>query len=187
MGHHELLAVLRQKGAEQSGAIRRSAAEAEEALRADITGRRESLRAEREERRTVVCTLRRGEILADAERKAALLRLRAEHDLALRLRERAAACLERLRDGGYAGLFRRLAGELPGGDWRTVRVNPADMSLAAECFEGADISADSAISGGFSAVTADGSLTVVNTLESRLEQCWPDLLPQLVAELRGEP
>jgi vacuolar-type H+-ATPase subunit E/Vma4 len=47
--------------------------------------------------------------------------------------------------------------------------------------------ADPAITGGLVAVTADGSLTVVNTLDSRLERCWPDLLPHLIAELRGRP
>jgi len=44
---------------------------------------------------------------------------------------------------------------------------------------------DGTLSGGIKAVTEDDSLTVDNTLEARLERLWPDLLPHLMAELRG--
>ena len=185
MGHQELLAALQQEGEEQAKAIRRAAAEAEDALRAEIAGRRNALRGEQEQRLIMARAARQREILAAAAQEAALIRLRAEHELALRLRERATACLELLRDEGYGELFRELVQELPACAWATVRVNPVDRELATDCFPNAAIVTDPTITGGLVAASADDSLTVVNTLESRLERCWPDLLPGLMTELRG--
>jgi len=94
--------------------------------------------------------------------------------------------LERLRDNDYDELFRRLALELPAASWVTIRVNPADTDLAAELFPAASIQSDRAMCGGLEAETSDGELTVVNSLEVRLERAWPELLPLMVTELRGK-
>jgi V/A-type H+-transporting ATPase subunit E len=186
MGHAELLAALRRKGEEQADALRETAATREDALRADGAAHGKALREEFERRCDTACSERRHTIVAEAAREAALIRLRAEHELSLRLRERAGACLARLhREGG--GDLAQLAGELPDAPWSTIRVAPADSLPARGLFPGAEVREDPAITGGLAASTADGSLTVVNTLESRLEKGWPDLLPRLVAELRGRP
>ena len=187
MGHRELLAALQREAEEQAAAIRRAAATEEEAMRVAAASRRDEFRAEQERHRKVACAVRQREILAETEHGAALVRLRAESGLAQRLRGRAGACLVRLRDSAYEALFQQLVSELPDVPWATIRVNPADTVLAAGCFPQAAVVADPAITGGLEAVTADGSLTVVNTLESRLERCWPDLVPHLIAELRGRP
>lgn len=185
MGHGELLNALHRKGEEQAAAIRRAADEEEEGVRAAATSRIDQLREEHERRCGAACAVRQHEVVAAAEREATLLRIRAENELALRLRQRATACLERLRDGEYANLFRLLAEELPPAGWETIRVNPLDAPLAASLFPGAEVVVDPSIIGGLEAATADGTLTVINTLESRLARGWNDLLPALVAELRG--
>jgi hypothetical protein len=82
-------------------------------------------------------------------------------------------------------LFRGLVAELPPAAWRTVCVNPDVVSLAAGCFPDAGIIVDEALSFGLKVTTADGSLSVDNTLGTRLERLWPDLLPQLMADVRG--
>ena len=46
--------------------------------------------------------------------------------------------------------------------------------------------ADPAITGGLKVMGGDGRLTVSNTLETRLERAWPDLLPAMVEELAGQ-
>jgi vacuolar-type H+-ATPase subunit E/Vma4 len=184
MGHGELLSALRRKGEEQAATLVEGAAAREVEVRADAAARRDALREEYEGRRDADCAERRHAILAEAEREAALIRLRGEHRLSLRLRERAGACLLRLRHEEGAGLA-FLAGELPPATWTTVRVAPADKGTAENLFPGAEVVTDPDITGGVEASTADRSLTVVNTLESRLDKGWPDLLPRLVAELRG--
>ena len=184
MGHRELLTALRRKGEEQAADIRQRAGAEEGEIRAGAAARGEELRQEYERRRSTGCRERRRAIVAEAEREASLVRLRAEHELALLLRELAGRCLAKLREGEYGTFLGELAAELPDTVWGTVRVNPLDADRAAALFPGAAISPDPAITGGLEAVSADGSLTVVNTLESRLDKGWPDLLPLLVAELR---
>jgi V/A-type H+-transporting ATPase subunit E len=90
-----------------------------------------------------------------------------------------------MRGEGYEDLFAGLAAEAAGAEWGTVRVNPADRELAARYFPRAVVEADASITGGVEAVSTDGAFSVVNTLETRLERAWPELLPEIVAELRG--
>jgi V/A-type H+-transporting ATPase subunit E len=185
MGHRELLVALRREGEEKEAAIRAGAEAEAGRMREGVAARRDVLRAGQERQREVLCAARRREVLAAAEREARFVRLRAEHVLAERLRERARACLAGMRREGYGELFAGLAAEWAGEAWGTVRVNPADRELAARHFPGTAIEIDATLAGGFEAVSSDGGLTVVTTLETRLERAWPDLLPEIVAELRG--
>ena len=147
--------------------------------------RREELRREHEQQRELLCSGRQRTLIAKADREAALIRLRAEHALSLRLHERARVCLKQLRTDDSERLFLTLAAELPAVPWQTVWINPGDASTASGRFPGATIIPDETLAGGLKAATADDSLTVDNTLEVRLERLWPDLLPHLMAELRG--
>lgn len=183
MGQDELLAAIRRKGEEQAAALRAQTDEAIAALRAAADERRDALLREHGVRLAAARAERHRDLVAEAGRRAALIRLRGEHDLALRMKRRAAACLGELRE---EGLLARLAGDLPPAAWATVRVAPVDTAMAADLFPGATVEADPAITGGLVAASADGSLTVVNTLESRLDKGWPDLLPRLFADLRRE-
>jgi len=186
MGQSELLTALRRKGEEQAAAIRVKTEEEEAAVRLATTSTLADLQLVHERRLAAACDERRHDIMAQAKRRGALIRLRAEHGLALRLRQRAEACLGQLRDCRGEGLLQRLAEELPRAQWSRVRVAPADAAFAARLFTGATIEADPAISGGLETSSADNSLSVVNSLESRLAKAWPELLPDLFAGLKGE-
>ncbi len=185
MGRRELLEALHREGRETMAAISGRSAAEEERLRTGSEERREKLRREHEQQRDLLCSVLQRTLRSRAAREAALIRLRAEHALSLRLHELARLCLKQLRRDGPEQLFRALAAELPAVPWHTAWTTPGDAVLASGHFPGASIIPDEALSGGVKAVTVDDSLTVDNTLEARLERLWPDLLPHLMAELRG--
>lgn len=182
MGQRELIDALRREGEERCAAILGESGAESARMRAEAAAGLELLRSRHERQRERLCADRRREILAAATREAQLIRLRAGHTLAGRLRERARICLACLRTEGYERLFAGLKGELDQEEWAEVRVNPSDRELAARHFPQAAIALDPAIVGGFEAVTHGGLLTVVNTLERRLDRAWPDMLPDIVAE-----
>lgn len=185
MGRRELLEALHREGREAMAAISGRGTAEEERLRSAAEERREELRREHEGQREQLCSGLQRTLRSRAAREAALIRLRAEHALSLRLHERARICLKQLRRDVDEQLCRALAAELPAEPWRTVWTAPGDAALTAGLFPGAMVIPDATLSGGLKAATADGSLTVDNTLEARLERLWPDLLPHLMAELRG--
>ena len=184
MGRRELLAALEREGQETMAAIaEREVAEGEQ-LRGAAEQHITELRLEKEQLCERQCRELQQTVMAKAMREEALIRLRAEYSLALRLRERALVAVSQLRPEHPEALIRDLAAELPADKWLKVRVNPDSVSLAASCFPGAKITSDAALSAGFQATSADGGLTVDNTLQTRLARLWPELLPQLMAELR---
>jgi len=186
MGHRELLEKLRREGDDQAESFRRAAELEATELRAAAADRLRELEAAYDLRCRQLCEGNRRDIMAEAEHTAALTCLRAEARLAARLRQRAAAQLPALRIRLGADLLGKLAAELPEEEWREVRVHPDDVAMAAHRFPGAAVSPDSTISGGLVAVSGDGTLEVVNTLETRLERAWPDLLPQIMDDVRRE-
>jgi len=184
MGRRELLDALEREGQETMASIAgREAAEGER-LRAAAGERLAGLRLEQEQLCELQCRDLQHKVMSKAHREAALIRLRAEYALSLRLWERALAAVLQFRPENPEALLRALAAELPPDQWLTVRVNPGCASPASSCFPGAEIIADAALSAGFKATTADGGLTVDNTLQTRLARLWPELLPQLMSELR---
>jgi vacuolar-type H+-ATPase subunit E/Vma4 len=184
MGRRELLDALEREGQETMAAIADRETVEGERLRVAAEQRLDGLRLEQEQLCERQCRDLQHKIMSKALREAALIRLRAEHTLALRLWDRALAAVMQFRPENPEALLRALAAELPQDQWQTVRVNPGVASLAASCFPGAEIIADIALSAGFKATTADGGLTIDNTLQTRLERSWPELLPQLMSELR---
>jgi vacuolar-type H+-ATPase subunit E/Vma4 len=91
--------------------------------------------------------------------------------------------LPQLRGTTPARLFEALARELPERDWQRVRVNPADVADAGRRFPGASIEGAPAIAGGMELECDDGRIRVSNTLDTRLAIAWPDLLPELIAQV----
>lgn len=185
MGRRELLEALHREGRERMDAIAGRGAAEEERLRSESEQRRDELRREHEQQRDVLCSVLQRTLIATAAREASLVRLRAEHALSLRLHERARLCLKQLRQDNPEQLFHALAAELPAVPWQTVWTTPGDTVQASGQFPDASIIPDETLSGGLKVVSADDSLTVDNSLETRLERLWPDLLPHLMAELRG--
>jgi V/A-type H+-transporting ATPase subunit E len=187
MGRRELLEALQREGEETMAAITARGATAAAELRSQAEERLAKLRREDEQECERLCSERKRLLLGKAAGEAALIRLRAEHALALRLHEHARSSLQELAGADAEKLFSSLAAELPAMPWSTISTSPGDARRAAALFPDATIIPDTTISGGLKAATAGQSLTVDNTLEKRLERFWPDLLPQLLAELRGEP
>lgn len=184
MGRRELLDALQREGRETMAAIAARSKADEERLLAGFDERQAELRREYEQQRELQCSELRRSIISRAERAAALIRLRAEHQLSLRLHEQARSGVLQMHVDDPEALFRGLLAELPPESWRSVRVNPGSASLAADCFPAAEIIKDPLLSRGFIAIAADGGLAVDNTLSTRLERLWPELLPALLAELR---
>lgn len=156
----------------------------EEELRKKAMERLAGLRREQEQHSARLCVERRRSVISAARREAGLIRLRAEHAMALRLRCQAGSSLSPLLAENRQQILAALAAELPPAPWHTARVAPDDLARTAELFPGVTVLADEAISGGIAAATADHGLTVDNTLETRLERSWPDLLPSVMAEVR---
>lgn len=184
MGRYELLAALEREGQETMAASVASSAAEKGRLRAESEERRLALRRKDEEERELLCSNRRRTILTKANREAALICLRAEDEVAQRLYERACFCLKELRRDNAERLFCLLANELPVMTWHTIRTSPDDLPLAKARFPAATIIPDESVSGGLKVASAEKSLTVDNTLNTRLEKVWPDLLPLLFSELR---
>lgn len=185
MGRHELLDALQREGQEKMAAMTLTAAAEEERLRTDAEQRRMEVRRKHEAERDLHCSNRQRTQIAKAAREAALISLRAEHALALRLHEHARRSLAHLGGENASRLLSILAAELPARAWQRVWTTPAGCAPAALLFPDATIIADPALSGGLKTATADQSLTVDNTLETRLERLWPDLLPVMIEELRS--
>lgn len=188
MGRNKLLEALQRNGQETLAILTGRRTAEKERLRALATSRREEMQEEHKQQRELLCSTRKRQLLVKAEREVALIRLRAEAALALRLQERARSSLPQLDNDDAERLFRLLAAELPPQPWQTIWTTPGASAAAAALFPAATIITDPALAGGIKAATADNALTVDNTLETRLEKLWPDLLPQLLAALReGSP
>lgn len=184
MGRRELLDALEREGQETMASIADREAVEGERLRVAAGQRLAGLRLEHEQLCDRQCRDLQHKVMSKALREAALIRLRAEHSLSLRLWDRALIAVMQHRPEHPEKLWRDLAAELPPDQWLTVQVNPGAVSLATSCFPGAEIIVDAELSAGFKATTADGGLTVDNTLQTRLARLWPELLPQLMTEMR---
>lgn len=185
MGRQEFLVALQREADEAVAAIDARTAAEEVRLRQETDERLVTLRGQQLQQQGALCGSVRQTLLAAASREASLTRLRAEHALTQRLRERSRVCLGRIGVADPERLFRQLAAELPEGDWQQVRVAAADVSRAAALFPAAIIVTDDSLVGGLVATAADGSLVVDNSLATRLTKLWPELLPKLMSALRS--
>jgi len=183
MGYHELVASLRREGEENVASIRRNASAEADRIRGEAAADVQALRDCYARRRAEAVTAEEGRLAADSRCQAERIRLHAEAALVERLYGLARASLAELRDEQYAGQFARLVGELLSCTWEVVKVNPADAALARSHFPGARLEEDSAISGGVRVSGEGGRLTIDNTLEKRLERCWPELSANVMAKI----
>jgi vacuolar-type H+-ATPase subunit E/Vma4 len=186
MSQAALIEALRRKGERDAEAIRedaklRARAHKEDAARA-IEEQRSRLTAE------TAAIAEESERLAvdEAQHEARRIRMAASTALAARLFRLACASLPQFRDEKYERLFAALAEELPARPWQSVRVNPADRRLAAARFAQAQVACDEAIVGGIEVEAEDGHVRISNTLQTRLQMVWPDILPRLIHHILAE-
>jgi vacuolar-type H+-ATPase subunit E/Vma4 len=186
MARAALIEALRNEAARDVAAAHESARSAAERRRAELATELEQERLRLEQ--DVAAEVRRvaAQGLAEADHRARESAAAAAVTLAERLLTLARAELPGLAGPAREQLFAALARELPRCPWECVRVNPDDATLAARQFPGAVVETDPGISGGVEATCEAGRIAVSNTLEARLVIAWPDLLPELLADLSAE-
>lgn len=184
MGQAELEAALRKDGDTKANNIWTVAEAEAEQLRctiADTLNRETAAEQARCEAQIVALQV---EKQATLERRIQRCRLDAEAALAERLFRLAVELLEGLAEIGGEQLFQALVAEIPTYDWMQVRVNQRDQAQAAENYPGAEIVPSAEISAGLEVQDGESRIRIINTLEKRCAHLWPELLPELMAELR---
>ena len=186
MGEKELKTALQHEGEahargfwEQAEAVvegRRKEIETELEHLCDETGR--SLQAEE--------TALRNNLLFEARTRAMGDKLHAEAAMELRLLESADRVLGEMIEDSRQELWQALSRELPEYQWMSVKVHPDDLELARRAFPSVAIDIDEVICGGLIATNAEGTIRVDNSLSCRLMRAWPDLLPDLMKDLREQ-
>lgn len=186
MGCKELIGSLRAAGDEKLKALHVESEQEEKQIRAEAARRIEALKEEYTRKHAAEAAKQAEALMAEANRTVRAIGLRAERALAERLFSIARASLRTLRNAGYREMFTRFTRELPQFSWKTVRVNPEDVTLAREQFPGAEILADPGIVGGLEAASEGGQVKVINTFEKRLERIWEEMLPDIMKEVTGQ-
>jgi vacuolar-type H+-ATPase subunit E/Vma4 len=186
MGRAALIESLRSKAAEDVEGLWSDARARAEAYRHELAHALEQQRAREAEAAATLARRMQRDATVAARRRAREIRAQTALALAHRLYRLATAELPNLRDARGPELFQALVGELPRRDWQRVRVRPADREAASAQFPAAEVVCDPAICGGLEVEADAGRIRVSNTLETRLESAWPDLLPGLVNDLLAE-
>jgi vacuolar-type H+-ATPase subunit E/Vma4 len=186
MSHQELIASLRKGAEEKIQAIRDESRAEIERVRAKASEEIEKKRDEYRRKQVKAVLEHERNIISEAERQGALLRLSAEKTLAGRLLSLALTNLHKLRDERYPSLFLSLVKELPPCKWEKVKVNAKDINIARENFPDAEIIPDDSITDGLEVLAEDGAIHIINTFKKRVENAFGDLLPLMVKEIYKE-
>jgi hypothetical protein len=183
MGREALVESLRSRATEDVASLWSDARAQAEAYRLELAQALEQQRMREAEAAAALASKLQDDAIVEARHRAREIRAQTALALADRLHRLAVAELPNLRDASGPELFQRLAGELPRRDWQRVRVHPGDRAAACERFPAAEVMCDPAICGGLEVEADAGRIRVSNTLETRLESAWPDLLPSLINDL----
>ena len=183
MGESELKIALQREGEEQVRAFWQAAEKKVAKRRQELKEEQEQLRLEAERQLQAEVSRRRNSLLAESRKQVMASRLHAEALLDERLQGLASQLLTELVEKNHEVLWQALCAELPPAEWGKITVSQASQGLAARDFPTAEIELDDAIAGGLIATSSSG-VTVDNSLACRLRRAWPDLLPQLMSELR---
>lgn len=185
MGYQELIESLRQKAQSRIEELQKEAEKEVEDYRERAFSefeayRQEYLNSVKREAESEVSS-----ILLEAKEEAGIIKTLAMQRLSERLYRIAEKALSALRNKEYEGVFKRLVDELPSLRWSRLKVAPPDRELAERYFPEADIEADEEITGGIIVETEDG-IIIDNSLEKRLERLWPEVLPEILKEIKIE-
>ncbi|MDH3544533.1 MAG: hypothetical protein OEM65_05360 [Desulfuromonadales bacterium] len=183
MGESELKIALQREGEEQVRAFWKAAEEKVAKRRQELKEEQEQLRLETERQLQSEVSRRRNSLLAESRMQVMASRLHAEALLDERLQGLASQLLTEFTEKNRDVLWQALCDELPSAEWGKITVSQASQGLAARDFPTAEIELDDAIAGGLIATSSSG-VRVDNSLVCRLRRAWPDLLPQLMSELR---
>lgn len=186
MGEKELKTALQHEGETHARGFWEQAEAVVEGRRKEIETELEHLHDEtRRSLQTEEAALRNN-LLFEAQTRATEVKLYAEAAMELRLLEIADRVLGEMIEGSRQELWQALSRELPEYQWARVKVYPEDLELARRTFPSAAIDIDEAICGGLIVTNAEGTIRVDNSLPCRLMRAWPDLLPDLMKDLREQ-
>jgi vacuolar-type H+-ATPase subunit E/Vma4 len=183
MGESELKIALQREGEEQVRAFWQAAEEKVAKRRQELKEEQEQLRREAERQLQFEVTQRRNSQRTESRMQAMASRLHAEALLDERLQGLASQLLTELTEKNREVLWQAFCAELPHAEWGKITVSQGSQGLAVRDFPTAEIELDDAIAGGLIATSSSG-VRVDNSLTCRLRRAWPDLLPQLMSELR---
>ena len=183
MGESELKIALQREGEEQVRAFWQAAEEKVAKRRQELKEEQEQLRREAERQLQFEVTRRRNSLCAESRMQSMTSRLHAEALLDERLQGLASQLLTELTEKNREVLWQAFCAELPHAEWGKITVSQGSQGLAVRDFPAAEIELDDAIAGGLIATSSSG-VRVDNSLTCRLRRAWPDLLPQLMSELR---
>lgn len=186
MGEPELKIALQRDGEARIRGFWQDAEGSVEQQRAETKQELDLLREETDRVLQSEAARLRNNLLFEAQTRAMECRLHAESALEKRLLVLAGTLLPELVPKSRAELWLALCKELPVAEWTTITVHPDDHDLAAKAYPSADIACNAEISGGLIAANRDNSIRVDNTLGCRLTRLWPDLLPEILANLRQQ-
>ena len=186
MGEKELKIALQHEGEAHARGFWEQAEEAVEKRRKEIEAELEHLREETGRSLQAEEAALRNNLLFEAQTRATEVKLYAEAAMELRLLEIADRVLGEMIEGSRQELWQALSRELPEYQWTNVKVHPEDLELARRAFPSAVIDIDEAICGGLIVTNAEGTIRVDNSLPCRLMRAWPDLLPDLMKDLREQ-
>ncbi len=184
MSGEELKRALVREGAATSRDAWQRAEQVIEDRRRAIDRELTDLRKGAEQRLTADIAALRSSLLHAANIRARNNRLQTEEALGRRLEILARQCLQEIAEADRAALWQSLLAEIPAADWTLVRVHPADHERARNALPQAEVETDESLGGGMIVSTAGGRVQVDNSLSRRLERAWPELLPELLGELR---
>jgi len=184
MGEIELKIALQHEGEARAREFWQQAEVTVETRRKEIEAELELLRNETGHSLQAEQATLRNNLLFEARIRATAERLRAEAAMELRLLEMAVGVLDEMIGDCRQELWQSLYHELPEYQWTNVKVNPEDLELGRQTFPAATIDCDEAIGGGLIATDAEGTIRIDNSLSCRLKRTWPDLLPNLLKDLR---
>jgi vacuolar-type H+-ATPase subunit E/Vma4 len=184
MGESELKIALRRDGDERIRDIWQVAEESVTKRRRELEVEMEQVRSEADRQLQLEVSRLRNGLLAEAQTRAMENRLQAESAFEERLKQLTSRLLTELAYRNREVMWQELCTELPPAEWGKVRVSPLDQGRAARDFPTAEIELDDALDGGMIATSVGGAMRIDNSLGTRLSRAWPDLLPQLMSEVR---
>ena len=184
MGVSELKTALRQDGEARAREFWQQAEAAVEKRRKEISAELEHLRAATGRSLQAEETRLRNNLLLEARARATGYRLHAEAAMELRLLEMAGRVLGEMVGTSRHEIWQALCRELPKYPWTNLTVHPKDLDFARQAFPAAAIECDEAIDGGLVVTDAKGTVRIDNSVSCRLSRAWPDLLPNLMKDLR---
>ena len=184
MGASELKIALRQDGEARARALWQKSEAAVEKRRKEIAAEIEHLYDETERSLQAEEARLRNHLLFEARARATACKLQAEADMELRLLKMAGRVLSEMIGNSRKKVWHALCRELPEYPWTNLKVHPEDLAFARQTFPAAAIGCDEAIGGGLVASDAKDTVRIDNSLPCRLSRAWPDLLPNLMQDLR---